>query len=139
MKTKKATFTARFENLRQIDALAAEAAVKAGLDAQAAYGVEMAVDEACANIIEHAYGGESDEVIVYSHEIREDRLVITLRDYGRPFNPTSVDEPEFCTDIEEREIGGLGFFFMCQLMDELDFDFSLDKGNLLTMVKYRNR
>lgn len=137
MTKKRATFTARFENLALIDALAAEAAAAAGLDVQATYGVEMAVDEACSNIIEHAYSGESDEVIEYTHEIKKDRLIITLRDYGEPFDPSCVAEPDLYSDVEERNVGGLGFFFICQLMDEVDFEFSPDQGNLLTMVKHR--
>jgi serine/threonine-protein kinase RsbW len=136
MEVKEVTFAARFENLVLMDALAAEAAVAAGLDEQAAYGVEMAVDEACSNIIEHAYGGETDAVIEYTHEIRRDRLIITLRDYGKPFDHTCVAQPDLHSDIGERDIGGLGFFFMCQLMDEIDFEFSSEDGNLLTMVKY---
>jgi len=136
MELKEATFAARFESLALIDALAAEAAATAGLEAQAIYGVEMAVDEACSNIIEHAYGGETDAIIEYAHEIRCDRLIITLRDYGEPFDPTCVVQPDLNSDIGERDIGGLGFFFMCQLMDEINFEFSPEGGNLLTMVKY---
>ncbi|MGC9398610.1 MAG: ATP-binding protein [Anaerolineae bacterium] len=137
-KTRRVTFAALFENLATIDALAAEAAAAAGLGAQARHGVEMAVDEACANIIEHAYGGESpDAVIEYAHEIQKDRLVITLRDYGKPFDPACVPEPDLSSDIEERDVGGLGLYFMCHLMDEVTFHFSPENGNVLMMVKYK--
>ncbi len=137
MEKKTVTFVARFKNLAMIDTLAAKAAKSLGLDKQSIYSVQMAVDEACSNIIEHAYGGESDNIIEYTHEIHDDRLVVTLRDYGAPFDPTYVNEPDLCPNVDEREIGGLGYFFMCKLMDELEFEFTSDQGNLLTMVKYK--
>ena len=66
----------------------------AGLDGSASYAVQLAVDEACTNIIEHAYGGEGKGDI----EIRTNKLVngieIVIKDVGIRFDPEVVPEPD---------------------------------------------
>jgi serine/threonine-protein kinase RsbW len=128
-------FPARYENLAAIDQFVAEAAERAGFDSCTVYQVELAVDEACSNIIKHAYGGEDRGVIECSWHIQDGDLVIVLRDYGQPFDPASVPEPDTEASLEERTGGGLGLFFIHQMMDEVIFDFESEPGNVLTLVK----
>ena len=128
-------FPGRFDSLAAISEFVARAAEAAGLDARAVYQVELAVDEACSNIVEHAYGGEGHGDIEVTCRINSDGLTVTLRDYGRPFDPTGVALPDLHASLEDRDLGGLGLYFMRQLMDEVHFEFTPDSGNLLTMVK----
>jgi len=130
-----ATFPARFDSLAAISEFVTRAAEAAGLDARAVYAVQLAVDEACANIIEHAYGGEGRGDIECTCRVNENGLTVILRDYGRPFNPTSVPEPDLYASLEDRKIRGLGLYFIRQLMDQVRFEFTADSGNVLTMVK----
>jgi serine/threonine-protein kinase RsbW len=129
------TFPGRFDSLAAIGDFVARAAEAAGLHARAVYEVQMAVDEACCNTIEHAYGGEGRGTIECTCRVDEDGLTVILRDHGRPFDPSSVPEPDLRAGLEERTAGGLGLYFMRQLMDEVHFEFTPDSGNLLTMVK----
>lgn len=130
------TFTGRLENLSQIGAYVAEAARLAGLDDEAVYAVELAVDEAATNIIEHGYGGDSRGRIHCEYEILRNGLKIVLRDTGRMFDPDSVPEPSFHgKTIENITPRGLGLFFIKRLMDEVNFEFNPELGNRLTMVK----
>jgi serine/threonine-protein kinase RsbW len=62
-------------------------------------------------------------------------LTVVLRDKGRFFDPTSVPDPDLQANLEDRTGGGLGLYFMRQLMDEVHFEFTPGSGNLLTMVK----
>lgn len=133
--SKTATFPARFDSLVAIGEFVTRAAEAAGLDARAVYAVQMAVDEACTNIIEHAYGGEGRGDIECTWMADDEGLTVVLRDYGRPFDPTSVPAPDLHVSLEERRLGGLGLYFIRQLMDELRFEFTSDAGNVLTMVK----
>jgi len=55
---KTTVFTGNFSNLDKIGDFFLAAAVEAGLDDKSAYEVQLAVDEAVTNIIEHAYGGQ---------------------------------------------------------------------------------
>jgi len=134
-------FPGRFESLAEIGEFIKQAAEAAGLNERATYEVELAVDEACSNIIEHAYTCDDDsppserDDIQCTCRIGDEGLTIVLRDYGRPFDPQSVPEPDRDADLEEREVGGLGLYLMHRLMDEVDFEFTSDDGNVLTMVK----
>ena len=129
------TFPGRFDSLAAISEFVIRAAEAAGLGARALCAVQMAVDEGCSNIIEHAYGGEGHGTIECTCRIKDGELTVTLRDHGRPFDPTSVPEPDLHATLEERRCGGLGLYFMRQLMDEVYFEFAPGSGNVLTMVK----
>lgn len=133
------TFPGRFDSLAKIAEFVARSATMAGLEPAAVYAVEMAVDEACTNIIEHAYGGEGRGEIECSCQINSDGLTVRLRDYGRPFDPDSVPEPDIYADLEERREGGLGLFLIRKLMDEVHFEFTPDAGNILTMIKRQEK
>jgi serine/threonine-protein kinase RsbW len=132
---KTATFPARFDSLSAVGEFVTRAAEAAGLDARAVYAVQLAVEEACANIIEHAYGGEGCGDIECTCIVNENGLTVILRDNGRPFDPTSVPEPDICASLEDRKARGLGLYLIRQLMDKVRFEFTPDSGNVLTMVK----
>ena len=131
-----ATFPGRFSSLKYIADFVRKAASETGLDRNATYKVETAVDEACSNIIEHAYGGENIGVIVCSCFIETDQLTIELKDTGKPFNPKAISKPDTTGALADRKENGLGIFFMRQMMDEVHFSFNTDTGNVLRMVKY---
>jgi serine/threonine-protein kinase RsbW len=110
-------------------------AQKAGLDDMAVYSVELAVDEACTNIIEHAYGGEGKGEIQCTCQILEDGIKVILRDQGRAFNPENVPVPKPKARLKEVKARGAGLFLIRKLMDEVQFDFSKEEGNRLTLIK----
>jgi anti-sigma regulatory factor (Ser/Thr protein kinase) len=62
---------------------------------------------------------------------------VALRDYGHPFDPSRVPEPDINAGLEERKAGGLGLYLIRKLMDEVHFEFTPDSGNVLTMVKHK--
>ena len=135
--TEMRTFPGRFDSLAKISEFVTRAATVAGLGSTAVYAVEMAVDEACTNIIEHAYGGEGRGNIECKCQISDGELTVTLRDHGCPFDPSSVPEPDIEASLEDREEGGLGLYLIRKLMDEVRFEFTSDAGNVLTIVKRR--
>jgi len=107
----------------------------AGFDDHDVYDIQLAVDEACANVVYHAYRGmEAGEMEVCCC-LDGPALVIRVRDWGRPFNPDSVPEPDVDAPLEERELGGLGMFLLKQVMDQIQYTFDPEEGNELKMVK----
>lgn len=137
------TFPARFDSLAAICGFVTQRAQVAGLGPRAVYAVQVAVDEACSNIIEHAYGGEGPADASYPPTIRctcrtkQDRLIIELHDHGRPFDPATVPKPDLHADLSERHAGGLGVYFIQQLMDAVQFESIPGKGNTLTLTKFK--
>ncbi|MFP4343916.1 MAG: ATP-binding protein [Anaerolineales bacterium] len=132
-----AVFAAQLESLSAINAFVTRAAEEAGLDDRAVYAVQMAVEEASANIIQHAYGEEvpAGAEIEFTCVVRQKELTLILKDEGRAFDPATVSDPDLCSPVEERQAGGLGVFFIRQLMDEVHFECEAGTTNVLTMVK----
>ena len=103
------------------------------------YAVQLAVDEASTNIIEHGYGRECPSRIDIGCEVLEDGLKVVIYDDADPFDPEVIPEPDFNVKLEEVKPRGLGMFLMRKMMDEVSYDISPDKGNTLTMIKRRSR
>ncbi len=134
-----ALFSAKFSQLDAIRDFAGQAARDAGMDDSEVYEVELAVDEACTNVIEHAYGRDKKGEIECTCDARENGLTIVIRDHGKPFDPSRVHEPDLTADIHHRRIGGLGVYLMRHFMDEVRFESLGPSGNVLTMVRHRRR
>lgn len=96
--------------------------------------VETSVDEACTNIINHAYS-EGGGIISITCEMRDNELIITIGDTGKPFDPSSVLPPDLEADLDARRIGGLGIYLMRKLMDDVSYSFDAEEGNTLIMRK----
>ena len=130
-----AKFSGRFESLAGIRKFVSEAASNAGFNDKDIYAVELAVDEACSNIIEHAYGGEGRGEIICTCNDINNGLEIILRDDGKRFDPEGVSPPDFSVELDKLEPHGAGLYLIRNMMDDVDFKFSKDAGNELRMVK----
>jgi serine/threonine-protein kinase RsbW len=124
------------ENLALIREFVTSTARQAGFDASEIAKLELAVDEACANVIEHAYGGQDNtkEVIVRA-SFNNETLSIDIEDTGRGFDPESIKPEELEQLISKRKTGGLGMRLMKTLMDEVRYEIEPGKKNALHMVK----
>lgn len=137
------TFPGRYEEIQRICQFVADGAAVSGLDSTAIFHIELACDEACTNVIEHAYGGEDQGQIRVSWQHENGAFIITIHDNGRSFDPTTVPKPALSQpiddgsppDIDDVKVGGLGLHFMEQLMDKVTFSFDDSTGNTLTLVK----
>jgi serine/threonine-protein kinase RsbW len=117
-------------------------AEQAGFSVDELFRIELACDEACTNIIEHAYGGDNVGDICITWQIDTQTFTITMSDDGRPFDPDEVPPPQIPGDPDELndlKIGGLGIYFMRNLMDEVRFSRDERQGNTLVMVKNRSQ
>ena len=126
------------ENLTTISDFVTSAAKQFRLDEDQAFAVQMAVDEASTNVIEHAYAGRTDGTIDITCELASDRMVVRIHDHGLAFDPRAVLPPGSAAPMSENEERCLGLLLMHKLMDSVDFRFDAVKGNTLTMVKRRH-
>lgn len=125
---------ARGDQLALIADFVTQAAQRSELSERAIYHIQTAVDEACANIICHAYEFEGQGPIEVRCERQQERFVITLTDHGQPFDPTTIPTPDIKASLDERKEGGLGYYLMRQLMDEVHYE-SLGRSNVMRLVK----
>lgn len=103
------------------------------IDEDTQFAIQLAVDEAVANVIAHAYTGQPGRIHLCCWTANGD-FHVELQDQGRAFDPAAVPPPDLTGPLEERREGGLGLHFMRQVMDEVEFDFS-PTGNRLHMIK----
>ena len=129
------TISSELSNLGVVADFIAESARADGLEEHDAYHVQMAVDEAITNVIQHAYHGTRAGRIDISCERRGDEFIVEIQDFGKPFDPSRVRTPRVKGSLSRRTIGGLGVFFMKQLMDSVEFSRDAKRGNLVRMVK----
>lgn len=103
-----------------------------GFGEEDCHNVTLAVDEACSNIIKHAYGGASRKPIIITMRRRERGLEVILRDYGTKVNPRRIKS----RPLDEVRPGGLGVHLIRSVMDKVIYDNTLRDGNQLTLIKY---
>lgn len=125
-------FFASPDRLKLVRSLVLEAGRMCGMKAEAARDLVIAVDEACQNVIRHAYRGDSGGRIILECFRAEGSIVLKLRDFAPPVDAGKI-KPR---DVEDVRPGGLGTHFISELMDETSFLPPPDGGgNLLRMVK----
>jgi serine/threonine-protein kinase RsbW len=129
------TFEGRFENLAKIGEYIEGITAKTGLDEKQRYAVQLAVDEAASNIIEHAYRDVKDGKIDMTIEHSPQKLVIIVHDEGKPFDPSAVEKFDLELSLEDMTDRGAGLHLIENIMDEVEFKFNGEKGNTLKMVK----
>ena len=106
-----------------------------GMTDEILYDVQLAVDEACTNIISHGYADLDPGSIILDLEVAPDQLTVTLTDFGHSFEPSSAPIPDVDAPIEERELSGFGLFFIQESVDEMDYQVTED-GNKMILTKY---
>ncbi|MBX7220127.1 MAG: ATP-binding protein [Blastocatellia bacterium] len=109
--------------------------MQTGLDENEVLKLTLAVDEACTNVIEHAYGKDnSKEVLVRTfldnHEIR-----FEIEDTGLGFDPNAYQPDELERLVAERKSGGLGLRLIQTIMDEVRYEFEPGRKNSLLLIK----
>ncbi len=123
------------ENLAMIREIVSNIGAQAGLDSSEIAKLELAVDEACANVMEHAYGHDATKEVIVRATFDDEILRIEVEDTGRGFDPDSVKPEELEKLIHERKTGGLGMRLMKTLMDEVHYEIEPGQKNKLHMMK----
>ena len=126
---------ARREHLPALLAFVQAACARAALGPDDAAAVRLAAEEACTNVIAHAYAGAEPGPLTLRFERDARHVVVTVEDQAAPFDPTLVAAPNVDADWAERELGGLGWHLIRQVMDEVRHEHGTAGGNRLTLVK----
>lgn len=94
--------------------------------------LNLALEEVVSNVILYAYSYESPENKIFIEFIKSgDQLKFIISDYGKPFDPTTKDEPDITLEAVDRPIGGLGIFLVKQIMDDIAYYRENDMNKLV--------
>jgi len=129
---------ARLRLLNVVRHVVREAAEAFGFSEEDTAQIVMAVDEACANVLQHGYEAPSPERDkVYVRTIfGRDRLIVEVIDEAKRFSPIdrkALDLEEF---LEKKQPRGFGLYVIQALMDELEHEYREGEGNRLRLVKH---
>ena len=109
--------------------------LESGFPKKEAQRIVLAVDEACSNIIRHAYSGDPTKTITMTVEDEAERFVVRLRDFGR-----KVERSEIVPrDLKDVRPGGLGTHFINKAFDSVSYDTDGGPGTLLTLEKKKQQ
>lgn len=103
--------------------------------------LQIAVDEAITNIIEHGYaeqprGSASIDLHV---DVTPERFRIEIIDQGTTFDPNKMSDVDIQAHAASGSAGGLGVFLMRKIMDQVDYHYKTGKRNQLVLVKLHTK
>lgn len=126
----------RLENLERIRNFISGIAAGMGFGKDDINKIELAIDEACTNVIKHAYRDVPDGDIDINVKSDDKKIAIKVTDYGKSFNHETIEMPDMEKYLAELRVGGLGIYLMKTLMDEVDYKVGPGNTNNVIMVKF---
>ncbi len=97
------------------------AAKSCGFTDSDVYQLSLAVDEACSNLIRHAYKNAVDGLITLRAAQIDDGIVFSILDRAQSFNPLEVAQPDMQEYFKSFRHGGLGVHLMRRIMDKIEY------------------
>ncbi len=140
MMEQQAQFTATLNNIESIAAFISECMKNAVLSEEQCHNFEVAVDEHISNLIEHAFAenpGQSVTIICRDNDLKAQVVII---DASAGFDPRKYSVP----NVERKAIyqlppGGFGNYFICELMDDVEYIHKPYTGNELILTVYKKK
>ncbi|WP_019908396.1 anti-sigma B factor RsbW [Paenibacillus sp. HW567] len=102
--------------------------------------MKVAVSEACNNSVLYAYGQE-DGLVDVIFEVGTSALSITVKDEGESFDSLDPSEERMTLhdkELNDVQVGGLGFYLMQALMDDVSVVSDAGRGTAVTLTKRLN-
>jgi serine/threonine-protein kinase RsbW len=130
------TIESRTDNLLEVREFVLRAAREFGFSEEEASKIVLAVDEACTNVIKHAYQFAPDREIEVVIQPVKGSMQITVIDDGKSFNPSIAKLPDLKQHLSHYRRGGLGIYLMRTLMDKVEYKYAPGKKNEVRLTKY---
>lgn len=109
-------FAAKSENLRQLREWVRDISLAQGVSEQRTKQAIIGVNEACMNIIEHAYKHAAGDIILDISK-DQDSIIYELTDFAQPMDCAKIKSRK----LEDIRPGGLGVYFIQEVMDEVEY------------------
>lgn len=136
MKTDTLQIESRTERLIVVRDFVSAAAREFGFSDEEISKIALAVDEACTNVIKHAYKFDPGKKLTISVKGGNGAFEISIQDTGRRFDPAILQPPDMKEYLTHFRRGGLGVYLMKTLMDKVEYSFAPGKQNEVRLIKY---
>lgn len=127
------------ENLAMIRDFIAKVGERGGIDENQVAFIALAVDEACANVIEHAYKEDPKHQVTVRALLDDTKLALEIIHGGEGFDASFIKPKSVEELIKERRSGGLGLRIIRTVMDEVEYKIGPGQLNVLRMLKWLRR
>ena len=128
------TLTNDVELVPELTEFVEEVCEEMNFDMDTTMSLNLALEEAVVNVMEYAYPADTKGEIIIEALANSVRLKFVITDWGKPFDPTSMEEVDTTLSVEERPIGGLGIHLVRQIMDSINYE-RIGGKNVLTLRK----
>jgi serine/threonine-protein kinase RsbW len=135
LKPKTLKVKSKTENLSLIRDFVSSAASDFNVPKDIMENIILAVDEACTNIIKHAYKFSPEGEILINIKPSTSKFVVSIIDNGTSFEPETIPEPDLQKYYRQRRVGGLGIYLMKTLMDDVKYVTKPGKYNEVLLTK----
>jgi anti-sigma regulatory factor (Ser/Thr protein kinase) len=140
MKEQTSQFQAKLDHLERVGAFISHFMREAHLADDQIYNFGVAVDEHFTNLVEHAFPGNPDAEITITCRDDGTKAQVLIIDDSAGFDPRQHQKPNVeAQAIYELPPGGFGNYFICQLMDEVDYIHQPHIKNVLILTMYKHQ
>ncbi len=129
----------RTEQLIAVRDFVSDAAREFGFTDDDVNKIALAVDEACTNVIKHAYRFAPDRDITVRVRPHDSAFEVSISDSGVGFDPSGVHAPDMKDYFSHFRKGGLGVYLMKRLMDKVEYEIDPGKRNEVRLTKFLAR
>jgi serine/threonine-protein kinase RsbW len=135
VETQSLNIESRTERLIAVREFVSSAARNFGFGDEDVSKIALAVDEACTNIIKHAYKFDPAKSITITVRGRNATFEVVIQDYGKGFDPAKIPTPDMKEYLSHFRRGGLGVYLMKSLMDRVEYEIVPGKKNEVRLAK----
>ncbi len=122
---------ATMEHLERFRSYVMDKAESGGLTPDMLFKIELVLEELLTNVINYAYADDDGGEVEVGCCLADDSTFhLSIRDWGRPFDPLARQDPDITQGINERGIGGLGIHLVRRMADQVTYQREAD-GNVL--------
>ncbi|NCC73351.1 MAG: ATP-binding protein [Sphingobacteriia bacterium] len=134
---KQLTILNKFEQIPDVEEFVLQTASNWKIDPEIINELVLSTEEIVSNIINYGFNDVSEDREINILMMKDEtKISIIIKDDGIAFNPLGKETPDSIEKpVEEREAGGLGIYFVKELMDHVDYHHE-GKFNLLTIEKF---
>ena len=117
--SEKKAFLVKSSSLKEVRTFCRDVFEKLKIEQSLKDELVLAIAEAAQNIVKHAYkdNQDSNDIMVVKISCEDKKLQIAFYDMGTPVDPNKVKHRE----IDNIKPGGLGTFFIQEIMDAVEF------------------
>ena len=125
---------ARLESLAAFFDFIAVRCAESGFPLPRTKEIQLVVEEAVVNIVRHAYPHQPGDIeLRWRSDASPGRAALDIEDTGVPFDARTLSAPDLTAGLDDRKVGGLGVFFIMNLVDEVDYRRDGER-NILTLT-----